>query len=69
MRNRLCEYCGKPTWSARTYHRMCLIDDVYDCILNGKPLTSKLGGRLYACGLSAKEIKKDVEEDKMGRIK
>ena len=69
MRNRLCEYCGKPVKDGKTYHKMCLIDDVYECIRNGNPLTSKQGGRLYACGLSAKEIKKDVVEDKMGRIK
>ena len=69
MRNRLCEYCGTPVKDGKTYHKMCLIDDVYECILNGKAMTTQQGGRLYACGLSAKEIKKDVEEDKMGRIK
>lgn len=68
MRNRMCEYCGKPTYSGSTYHKMCLVDDVYDCIMNGKPLTSKQGGRLYACHLSANEIRADVEEDKRGKL-
>lgn len=68
MINRMCEYCGRPTYSNRTYHKMCLIDDVYETILKGERLTSKQGGRLYACNLSANEIRSDVEEDKRGKL-
>ncbi len=48
---------------------MCLIDDIYETIYNGEPITKNLYCRCKDNGISTKEIRSDVEEDKKGRVK
>ena len=48
---------------------MCLIDDIYQTIYNGEPITKNLYCRCKDSGISTKEIRADVEEDKKGRLK
>ena len=64
-----CCYCGNETKNGKLFHKMCLIDDIYQTIYDGKPITKNLYCRCKDSGISAKEIRADVEEDKKGRVK
>lgn len=48
---------------------MCLIDDIYQTIYDGKRITKNLYCRCKDSDISTKEIRSDVEEDKKGRLK
>lgn len=64
-----CCYCGNETKNGKLFHKMCLIDDIYETIYNGEPITKNLYCRCKDNGISTKEIRSDVEEDKKGRVK
>ena len=64
-----CCYCGNETTNGKLFHRMCLIDDIYETIYNGKRITKNLYCRCKDNGISTKEIRSEVEEDKKGRLK
>ena len=64
-----CCYCGNETKNGKLFHKMCLIDDIYQTIYDGKRITKNLYYRCKDSGISTKEIRADVEEDKKGRVK
>ena len=64
-----CCYCGKETKNGKFFHKMCLIDDIYETIYDGKPLTRNQYCRCKAVGVVVKFIRIDVEEDKKGKVK
>ena len=65
----ICCYCGNETKKGKLFHKMCLIDDIYQTIYDGKKITKNLYCRCKDRGISTKEIRSDVEEDKKGRLK
>ena len=69
MKKRKCCYCGNETKDGKIFHKMCLIDDIYQTIYAGKKITKNQYYRCEASGISTKEIRFDVEEDKKGRLK
>ena len=48
---------------------MCLIDDIYQTIYDGKKITKNQYCRCKDIDISVKEIRADVEEDKKGKVK
>ena len=68
-KNKKCCYCGNETKNGKLFHKMCLIDDIYQTIYDGKRITKNLYCRCKDSGISTKEIRADVEEDKKGRVK
>ena len=62
----ICCYCGNETKNGKLFHKMCLIDDIYQTIYDGKRITKNLYCRCKDSGISTKEIRSDVEEDKKG---
>ena len=69
MKKQKCCYCGNETKNGKLFHRMCLIDDIYQTIYDNKPLTKKQYCRCKAVGVVVNFIRIDVEEDKKGRVK
>ena len=69
MKKQKCCYCGIETKNGKPFHKMCLIDDIYQTIYDGKKITKNLYCRCKDSGISTKEIRSDVEEDKKGRVK
>ena len=65
----ICCYCGNETKNGKLFHKMCLIDDIYETIYDGKPLTRNQYCRCKDVGVVVKFIRIDVEEDKKGRVK
>ena len=66
MKKQKCCYCGNETKNGKLFHKMCLIDDIYRTIYEGKRITKNLYCRCKDSGISIKEIRADVEEDKIG---
>ena len=64
-----CCYCGIETKNGKLFHKMCLIDDIYQTIYDSKPITKTQYCRCKDICISVKEIRADVEEDKKGRLK
>ena len=64
-----CCYCGNETKNGKLFHKMCLIDDIYQTIYDNKSLTKNQYRRCKDVGVVVKFIRIDVEEDKKGRIK
>lgn len=64
-----CCYCGNETKNGKLFHKMCLIDDIYQTIYNGKPVTKNQYCRCKSVGIIVNFIRIDVEEDKKGRVK
>lgn len=50
------------------YHKMCIIDNIYDTIYDNKPLSKIHYNGSYAYAINISEIRKCVEEDKNGKI-
>lgn len=69
MKKLKCCYCGSETKNGKPYHKMCLIDDIYQTIYDNKPLTKTQYCRCNTSGVVVKYIRIDVEEDKKGRLK
>lgn len=69
MKSNTCCYCGIETKNGKLYHKMCLIDDIYQTIYDGKKISKNQYYRCKDSGISIKEIRADVEEDKKGRVK
>ena len=69
MKKQKCCYCGNETKNGKLFHKMCLIDDIYQTIYDGKRITKNLYCRCKDSGISVKEIRTNVEEDKKGRLK
>lgn len=66
-----CIFCNnviKNSSKRVMYHKMCLIDSIYDTIYDHKPLTRIHYSGSYAYNISIPEIRKCIEEDKNGRI-
>lgn len=68
-KTKTCCYCGNEIKDGKLFHKMCLIDDIYQTIYDSKPITKNLYCRCKDSGISTKEIRSDVEEDKKGRLK
>ena len=66
---KICCYCGNETKNGKLFHKMCLIDDIYQTIYDNKPLTKNQYCRCKEVGIVVKFIRIDVEEDKKGRVK
>ena len=64
-----CCYCGNETKNGKLFHKMCLIDDIYQTIYDSKTITKTQYCRCKDIDISVKEIRSDVEEDKKGRLK
>ena len=69
MKKQKCCYCGNETKNGKLFHKMCLIDDIYQTIYDGNRITKNLYCRCKDSGISTKEIRAEVEEDKKGRVK
>ena len=65
----ICCYCGNETKNGKLFHKMCLIDDIYETIYDGKPLTKTQYCRCKSVGIIVNFIRIDVEEDKKGKVK
>ena len=63
----ICCYCGNETENGKNFHKMCLIDDIYETIYDGKLVTKTQYCRCKAVGVVVKFIRIDVEEDKKGK--
>lgn len=50
------------------YHKMCIIDSIYDTVYADKPLSRIHYNGAYAYNINISEIRKCVDEDKNGRI-
>lgn len=68
MKKIKCCYCGNETKDGKFFHKMCLIDDIYQTIYDNKHLTKTQYHRCTAVGIIVKSIRTDVEEDKRGRV-
>ena len=64
-----CCYCGNETKNGKLFHKMCLIDDIYQTIYDNKLITKNQYCRCKDVGITVKSIRSDVEEDKKGRLK
>lgn len=67
-RKSICCYCGNETKNGKLFHKMCLIDDIYETIYDGKPLTKNQYCRCKSVGIVVNFIRIDVEEDKKESI-
>ena len=65
----ICCYCGNETKNGKNFHKMCLIDDIYQTIYDNKLITKTQYCRCKEVGVVVKSIRIDVEEDKKGRVK
>ena len=68
-----CIICGETVINSgrnrKSLHRQCIIDDIYDTLYAGERLTQIQYQRASNYGISTLEIKREVAEDKEGRIK
>lgn len=67
-----CIFCNnvmKNSSKRVMYHKMCIIDSIYDTIYDNKPLSRIHYNGSYAYGINIFEIRKCVEEDKNGKIR
>ena len=64
-----CCYCGNETKNGKNFHKMCLIDDIYETIYDDKTVTKTQYCRCKEVGVVVKSIRDDVEEDKKGMVK
>ena len=64
-----CCYCGNETKNGKFFHKMCLIDDIYQTICDNKLITKTQYCRCKEVGVEVNSIRIDVEEDKKGRVK
>lgn len=64
-----CCYCGNETKNGKNFHKMCLIDDIYQTIYDGKTITKNQYCRCKEVGVVVNFIRIDVEEDKKGKVK
>ena len=62
-----CCYCGNETTNGKLFHKMCLIDDIYQTIYDGKKITKNQYCRCKSVGIKVNFIRIDVEEDKKGK--
>ena len=62
-----CCYCGNETKNGKNFHKMCLIDDIYETIYNGKTVTKTQYCRCKSVGIKVNFIRLDVEDDKKGK--
>lgn len=62
-----CCYCGNETKNGKNFHKMCLIDDIYETIYDGKTVTKTQYSRCKAVGIKVNFIRLDVEDDKRGK--
>ena len=69
MKKLICCYCGNETKNGKLFHKMCLIDDIYQTIYDNKLITKNQYCRCKDVGITVKSIRSDVEEDKKGRVK
>ena len=69
MKKQICCYCGNETKNGKLFHKMCLIDDIYQTIYDNKLITKNQYCRCKDVGITVKSIRSDVEEDKKGRLK
>ena len=67
MKKLKCCYCGNETKNGKLFHKMCLIDDIYQTIYDGKKITKNQYCRCKSVGIKVKFIRIDVEEDKKGK--
>ena len=66
-----CIFCNnvmKNSSKRVRYHKMCLIDSIYDTLYDNKSLARIHYNGSYAYGINISEIRKCVEEDKNGKI-
>ena len=69
MKKTICCYCGNETKNGKNFHKMCLIDDIYETIYDGKTVTKTQYCRCKEVGIVVKFIRIDVKEDKKGMVK
>ena len=62
-----CVYCGNETKNGKLFHKMCLIDDIYQTIYDGKKITKNQYCRCKSVGIVVNFIRLDVEDDKRGK--
>ncbi len=62
-----CIYCGEKS-VGRVMHRGCVYDDLYDTIAKNKRLTETQYGRATNLHINIAELRKEVAQDRMGRI-
>ena len=67
MKKQKCCYCGNETKDGKLFHKMCLIDDIYQTIYDGKKITKNQYCRCKSVGIKVNFIRIDVEEDKKGK--
>ena len=66
-----CIFCNnvmKNSPKRVKYHKMCIIDSIYDTIYDNKPLSKIHYNGSYAYNINISELRKCVEEDKKGKI-
>lgn len=68
MKKQKCCYCGIETKNGKLFHKICLLDDIYQTIYDDKKITKNLYCRCKDSSISVKEIRTIVEEDKKGRL-
>lgn len=67
-----CIFCNnvmKNSPKRVMYHKMCIIDSIYDTLYDNKPLSKIHYKGSQAYGINISEIRKCVGEDKNGKIK
>ena len=67
MKKKKCCYCGNETKNGKNFHKMCLIDDIYETIYDEKTVTKTQYCRCKSVGIKVNFIRLDVEDDKKGK--